>query len=106
MTTAYCIGFNQVIMVVCVEIVNILVIIQSNTFLDVVMDFFALAIIADFDDMFALSLSSDPLLIKYLKVKAFLSEEIIPHALRIDTTTSGEARLQTDENKLENKGSE
>lgn len=106
MTTAYCIGFNQVIMVVCVEIVNILVIIQSNTFLDVVMDFFALAIIADFDDMFALSLSSDPLLIKYLKVKAFLSEEIIPHALRIDTTTSEDAKLKTAKNEIAKKPSE
>ena len=95
----------QVIMVFCVEIVNILVIIQANTFLDVVMDFFALAIIADFDDMFALSLSSDKLFIKYLKDKEFLSAENPPksHALRIDTTTSEDARLNTAVNSLEDK---
>ena len=56
----------QVIMVVCVETVNILVIIQSNSIMDIVKDFFALAIIADFDDMFALSLTTDTLHIEYL----------------------------------------
>ena len=65
-TFPYYIGMMQVIMVVCVETVNILVIIQSNSIMDIVKDFFALAIIADFDDMFALSLTTDTLHIEYL----------------------------------------
>ena len=46
-------------MVFWVEIVNLIVLLQENSFMDIVKDFFALAVIAEFDDMFATTLNSD-----------------------------------------------
>lgn len=46
-------------MVFWVEIVNLIVLLQENSFMDIVKDFFALAVISEFDDMFATTLNSD-----------------------------------------------
>jgi len=50
----------QMIMIVTVEMVNFLVILNSNSILDVMMNFMALAIIAEFDDFFFSALGNDP----------------------------------------------
>ena len=82
--------------VMWVEIVNLLVLLQSSLVMDIVMDFLALAVIVEFDDKFASTLTSDPLFKKWIRNKDFLKEEDKdkPHALRIDTTTSKNALLK------------
>lgn len=50
----------QMIMIVTVEMVNFLVILNSTSILDVMMNFMALAIIAEFDDFFFSALGNDP----------------------------------------------
>jgi len=53
---AFTTGFLQVIMVLLVEGINFVVIQASASVLDVVMNFLALAVIADFDNLFYSSL--------------------------------------------------
>lgn len=50
--TVFIVGFMQFSMVISVEIVNMFYICIANEILDVIMNFIALAIIAEFDDMF------------------------------------------------------
>jgi|LakMenE18May11ns_1017448.scaffolds.fasta_scaffold9430595_2 hypothetical protein len=57
---AWLAGCMQMIMIVTVEMVNFLVILNSNSILDVMMNFMALAIIAEFDDFFFSALGNDP----------------------------------------------
>lgn len=57
-------GLLQASMVILVELVNFVVIQASSSILDVVMNFLALAVIADFDDFFYSSLIHE----KYKKV--------------------------------------
>jgi hypothetical protein len=59
-TIAWLAGCMQMIMIVTVEMVNFLVILNSNSILDVMMNFMALAIIAEFDDFFFSALGNDP----------------------------------------------
>ena len=49
---AYAVGFMQMSMVVIVEFVNFVALITNNAVLDVVMNFLALVVIAEFDDYF------------------------------------------------------
>lgn len=47
-------GYSQSIISILIEITSILVILQSHSELDVVMNFLALSVISDFDDFFHL----------------------------------------------------
>ena len=69
------------------------------------MDFLALVVIVEFDDYFASTLKGDSLFIKWIKNKDLFREEDQekPHALRIDTTTSKNAVLKIEENRLKSK---
>ena len=49
---AFLAGFLQATMVLTVEMVNYIALITNTTHLDIVMNFLALAVIADFDDFF------------------------------------------------------
>ena len=57
---AWLAGCMQMLMIFIVEMVNFLAILTSNTILEVVMNFMALAIIAEFDDFFYAALGNDP----------------------------------------------
>jgi hypothetical protein len=57
---AWLAGCMQMFMIITVEMVNFLSILTSTAILDVVMNFMALAIIADFDDCFYSALGNDP----------------------------------------------
>ena len=54
--TGWLVGFCQFLMVISVEAINLVVIISNETVMDIIMNFLALVIIADFDDYFALTL--------------------------------------------------
>ena len=56
---AYLAGFLQSVSIFVIEIVNFLVILTSASYLEVVMNFMALAVISEFDDAFFESLGSD-----------------------------------------------
>ena len=95
---AFFVGFSQTFMVIFVEVINLLILTSNYTIMDIIMNFLALVVIADFDDFFAQTLSKD----KILK-KLDSGEEISPLALLVQTTTSKSARMKgTDVNVLEN----
>ena len=50
---AWLIGFSQMQMAYTVEIINMVILCSNNTVMDIIMNFLALVVIADFDDMFA-----------------------------------------------------
>jgi hypothetical protein len=56
---AFLAGFMQATMIFVVEIVNFFAILTAGSILDVVMNFMALAIIAEFDDFFYGALGED-----------------------------------------------
>ena len=56
---AYFIGFAQMLMLGLLEIVNVIVLITNYTIMDIIMNFLALIIIGDFDNIFVATLSSD-----------------------------------------------
>jgi hypothetical protein len=49
---AWSAGFMQAVSIFVIEIVNFIVILQASTYLEIVMNFMALAIIAEFDNAF------------------------------------------------------
>lgn len=58
---AFLAGFLQAITIFAIEIVNLLVLLSSTTYLDVVMNFVQLAIIAEFDNRFYTAIGNDKL---------------------------------------------
>lgn len=56
---AFFAGFLQTSAIFMIEIVNFIVILTSTNYLDVVMNFMALAVIAEFDDKFFDALGDD-----------------------------------------------
>ena len=82
---AFLAGFMQATMIYVVEIVNFFAILTATSILDVVMNFMALAIIAEFDDFFYAALGEDD-----AKKMLYDAEEFEP-LLRISRTTSPDA---------------
>ena len=99
---AWLTGFAQTLMVVAVEGVNLVILCTNETVMDVVMNFLALVVIADFDDFIAVTLASDQL------YKRFLAGEYehkpdrpdLDHALTIESTTSSLAAAKLEAHKL------
>ena len=58
---AFLIGFTQMIVVISVEIVALAVLNTNNKIQDVIMNFLALAIIAEIDDMYFNTVLTDPI---------------------------------------------
>ena len=98
MGAAFFIGFSQTFTVVFVEVINLIILTSNYTILDIIMNFLALVVIAEFDDYFAQTLSKNPIL---KKLEA--GEEISQLALLIQTTSSRSAQMKgTNVNVLEN----
>jgi putative exporter of polyketide antibiotics len=57
----YYIGLLRATMILTVELVNLMIILSSNNVLDVIFDFIALQIIADFDDIYYAALVDNPI---------------------------------------------
>ena len=51
-TQAYWVGLTQLLVVIAVELVNLAILTTNHTIMDIIMNFLALVIIADFDDFF------------------------------------------------------
>ena len=56
---AYLIGFCQVLMVFSVEFINLILLCENDTVEDIIMDFLALTIISDFDNLYVTALEAD-----------------------------------------------
>ena len=56
---AYLIGFGQLLMVVSVEFINLILLCENDTVMDIIMDFLALVIISDFDEYYVAALEAD-----------------------------------------------
>lgn len=84
---AFLAGFMQATMIFVVEVVNFFAILTATSILDVVMNFMALAIIAEFDDFFFAALGDDD-------GKKLLAEaESFEPLCRISRTTSIDAKV-------------
>lgn len=82
---AACIGLLQAVTTLGVESISILVIVAADTTQDIVFNFIALAIIADFDNFVYAALRGDPL-------KELLSGDNRNELLKVSFTTSKKAK--------------
>ena len=78
---AWSAGFMQAVSIFVIEIVNFIVILQASTYLEIVMNFMALAIIAEFDNAFFSALGSD-------NMKYILDDPAFKDLYTIKRTTS------------------
>ena len=60
-TSAFSVGWMQLIIVFSVEFVNLAILNTNNTIMDILMNFLALVIISDFDDYFFMTTSNEPI---------------------------------------------
>lgn len=90
---AFLAGFCQATMIVVVESVNFLTILDSTSVLDIVMNFMALTIVSEFDDIVYGSLGDD-------KGKEVLHDERYESLFKITRTTSADSREQCEGNLL------
>lgn len=91
---AFLAGFLQSLILFIIEMVNIACILTANSILDVVMNFMALAIIADFDDVFYTALGEDDNKVIVSGNSAF------EHIYMIQKTSSRDAAATNPKNQL------
>jgi hypothetical protein len=97
---AFLAGFLQATSIFVVEIVNFIVILTSQSYLDIVMNFMALAVIAEFDDAFYSALGSE-------KNKKIIEDPAFEDLYKITRTSSTKAkRLENALKKLKLAGQE
>lgn len=88
---AFLAGFFQATSIFAIELVNLTVILSASTYLEVVMNFMALAIIAEFDDKFYDALGEDEL-------KDLIENPAFDHLYTVTRTSSRDC---SEANKLE-----
>lgn len=100
---AYSIGACQTIVVITVEVVNLAILNTNQTIMDIIMNFLALVIIADFDDYFFLTVANEPLS-KFIADGTFEThtgkEVQLDDVLKVQVTSSDAARFRLDDNRL------
>mgnify|MGYP000887644699 CR=1 FL=1 len=104
---AFLVGFVQMIVAGLTELVNIVVVITSNTVLNVIMNFLALVIISEFDDQLFATVKNT-FFAKAISEGTFLRQTTdtdsdafsLQDLLRIRVTTSQEAKLKIPEHLL------
>ena len=94
MFLAWLAGFLQASMILVVESVNYVALITNTTHIDIVMNFLALAVIADFDDFFYGALFDN----EYKQV--ITDTDVYGNFLETQTTTSFFARFQIKGNRV------
>jgi len=84
--SAWSVGFLQSFIVMAVELVNLEIILTSQNPVDIVYNFIALAIIAEFDDFVYAALRNEPM-------KILVKREVTENVLIIRHTTSKKCRI-------------
>ena len=105
-THAYFIAFTQLFVVIVVEIVNLAILCTNHTILDIIMNFLALVIIADFDDYFFFTVDKTLMaeMICDGEIKLFYGDtdedkmRSLSQLLLFDRTSSVAARFKIEEN--------
>ena len=90
---AFMSGFFQAFMVVLVESVNFMAILTTSQILDIVMNFLALVVIAEFDDFFYAAVSE-------YDITEVIDDKVYDDFLVIQTTTSISARYVMKGNRI------
>ena len=106
---AYCVGLVQTTVVLSVEIVNIAVLNTNHTIMDILMNFLALVIIADFDDYFFLTIKSDKMAKLVTDGELEIPEDgkegdnkiVLEDILKVTVTTSSKATHHIEGNKTD-----
>ena len=99
---AYNVGLMQFAVVISVETVNIAVLNTNHTIMDILMNFLALVIIADFDDYFFVTVKNDNMakLVSDGKLEMYEGKKIgtvtidLEEILKFEVTTSTRASHQ------------
>ena len=91
--TAFLAGFLQATSILVIEFVNFIVIMTSSSFLTVVMNFMALAIISEFDNAFYAGLGDD-------KNKRCLEEPEFEDLFKITVTSSSNGQAKNKLNRI------
>lgn len=104
---AYSIGLSQTIVVMSVEAVNLLILQTNGTIMDIIMNFLALVVIAEFDDYFFIPVANEPYA-KLISEQKYdfqqvqkLGEVPTSQLLKIEVTTSNNARFRIDGNRFD-----
>ena len=92
---AFLCGFMQAFNVFIVEFVNFTALLTNFTIIDIIMNFLALVVIAEFDEYFFAAVKSDPL------ADIITGEGAYENFLIIQRTTSSQARWILDKNNKE-----
>ena len=96
---AFIIGLTQMCMVLFVETINVFILCANSTIMDIIMNFLALVVIADFDNMFAVTLKGDPI---YEMLDSGEIDDAMKERMGFlkQTTTSAKACQKIAKNKL------
>ena len=101
-TDAYAVAFTQLMVVIVVEIVNLAILCTNHTIMDIIMNFLALVIIADFDDYFFFTVDKEMMaeIIKDDTIELLYGPRELSKLVLFDRTTSEAARFKLDQNRI------
>ena len=101
-TNAYFVAFTQLMVVIVVEVVNLAILCTNHTIMDIIMNFLALVIIADFDDFFFFTVEKEMMaeMIKEKSLNLLYGERQLSSIVLFERTTSVAARFKLDKNKI------
>ena len=97
-TDAYIVAFTQLMVVITVEVVNLAILCTNHTIIDIIMNFLALVIIADFDDFFFFTVDKELMaeLIKEGSLELLYGERQLSSIVQFERTSSESARFKLD----------
>ena len=95
---AYAVAFTQLMVVIVVEIVNLAILCTNHTIMDIIMNFLALVIIADFDDFFFFTVDKEMMaeIIKDGTIDLLYRPRELSQLVLFDRTSSEAARFKLD----------
>ena len=100
---AFWIGCAQLLIVIAVELVNLAILTTNHTIMDIIMNFLALVIIADFDDFFFQSVELEVMgnMIQEGRLELFYGTRELSDVLQTERTSSINARFKIEQNRID-----
>ena len=101
-TAAYGVAFTQLSVVIVTEIVNLAILCTNHTIIDIIMNFLALVIIADFDDFFFFTVDKEMMadFIKEGELELLYGPRQLSSAVVFDRTSAFSSRFAIEKNKI------
>ena len=91
------------LVVIAVELVNLAILTTNHTIMDIIMNFLALVIIADFDDFFFQSVELEVMgnMIQEGKLELFYGTRELSDVLQTERTSSSTSRFKIEQNRID-----